>query len=51
MAAYQSHSGDADVVSTARSAGNAVAFAERSEMVEGAPLMVGRYATEDEETS
>jgi hypothetical protein len=33
------HSGDAGVVSTVRSDGNVVAFVERPEVAEGAPLM------------
>jgi hypothetical protein len=41
-AAQQCHAGDADAVSTVCSAGNAVAFVERSEMAEGAPLMAVR---------
>lgn len=35
----QGHAGDATSVSTGCSAGNAVAFVERPEMTEGAPLM------------
>lgn len=50
-AAYPSHAGDADVVSTGCGVGGGVAFVEFPKLVEGAPLMHGRYAASRHATS